>query len=1519
MRAEGTCNNTACVDVTVTVNSNSSAASSASASPATICSGNSSTLSLSGGTLGTGATWQWYSGSCGGTSVGSGTSISVSPTSSTTYYVRAEGTCNNTACADVIVTVNSNSSAASSASASPVTICSGNSSTLSLSGGSLGSGASWQWYSGSCGGTSVGSGASISVSPTSSTTYYVRAEGTCNNSACADVTVNVNSNLPISVSVNADQTTICPGMTVIFTATPTNEGSSPVYQWYLNGNPVGTNSDTYSNASLSNNDQVYCTLNSNASCATGNPATSNTVIITVNANLTASVSISSNDTLICPGTTVDFIAIPTNGGTTPAYQWFLNGNTTGSNSSGITINNMTSNDEVYCIMTSNEACVSIQQVFSDTIIFDVIISTAPDSITAQYYPGCADDQNTLYAHGGIVGVGGDYTWYETNCGDTPIGTGDTLTIFPATTTLYFVNIVDECDVTVCVSLLIKPSPKLPVFVDISASDTIICNGTDVLFTSLPYGEGSNPSYEWYLNGVLVGTDTVLNSTGLADNDSIYCIMTSSEICVTGNPATSDTITITVFNSITPQVSISASDTTICGGTNVIFTATGSNEGSSPVYEWYVNGILSGTGDIYSGTSFNNNDNINCVLTSSDLCTTGAVSSDTITMEVIPLVTPDVIISTPDTNICDGTSITVTATGINEGSAGIYEWFVNGISSGNGTSLTGNNFQNNDQINCVLTSSELCVQGNPVFSDTITLSVNSFLPVAVQIFANDTSVCEGNLVTFTAVATNGGSNPVSQWYLNGIASVTGNTFQGANFNNGDEIYCSLTSSFDCATDNPAISDTITLTVSPNVPVSVTISANDSTICQGEQISFTATGINEGISPVYTWYLNGNATSNGTSFTGTSFLNNDLVWCVLNSSVSCGVDNPASSDTIPLTVHPVLPVSINISASDTSICEGTAITFNAIGTNAGTNPSYEWFVNGISSGTGTTFTGSSISNNNLVHCVLTSSEECTSGNPATSATISMIVNPVLPVSVTVFSNDTMICESANVLFTANGLNGGNSPTYQWYLNGSPAGQNNIFSSANLQNNDEIYCVFTSEEECISYNPAISDTIIMVVNPGFAISVAVACSPTGAVCDGTPLSFTATPTNGGTTPTYQWLLNGNPAGINAPTFSPGVLNNGDQIACVLTSSITPCTTNNPDTSNMFIVTYTSNVPVSVSISASDSSICEEGTVTFTAVPTNGGSNPSYQWYINNTSVGTNNNSFTSSGLQNNDQVYCILTSSLPCVENVSDTSDAVIIIVTPNNPAGVSISAVQGNAVCAGNNVTFNTIATYGGDNPTFQWYINGTESGSGIVFNTSALSNQDTVFCIMTSSLASCISNNPAASNTIIMQIYASPLITISAVNERCLNSNDGLMTINVSGGNQPYTYLWSNGQTTESIEMLNPGNYIVTVTDANSCSSFETEEIIAALEACIYIPNIFSPNGDGKNDKLFVRGTGIISLEFKIYDRWGNKVFEANEQTAGWDGTYKGKFLDAAVFVYYIKANLSSGSTFEDKGNVTLIR
>src|SRR5690606_24308437 len=129
------------------------------------------------------------------------------------------------------------------------------------------------------------------------------------------ITMSVTPTVTPSVSIAANTgSSICAGTSVTFTATPTNGGTTPSYQWKLNGSNVGTNSATYINSSLSNNDVVTCVMTGNAACTSPTTATSNGITMSVTATVVPTVGIGANPgNNICAGTSVTFTATP-NGG-----------------------------------------------------------------------------------------------------------------------------------------------------------------------------------------------------------------------------------------------------------------------------------------------------------------------------------------------------------------------------------------------------------------------------------------------------------------------------------------------------------------------------------------------------------------------------------------------------------------------------------------------------------------------------------------------------------------------------------------------------------------------------------------------------------------------------------------------------------------------------------------------------------------------------------------------------------------------------------------------------------------------------------------------------------------------------------------------------------------------------------------------------------------------------------------------------------------------------------------------------
>lgn len=254
--------------------------------------------------------------------------------------------------------------------------------------------------------------------------------------------------------------------------------------------------------------------------------------------------------------------------------------------------------------------------------------------------------------------------------------------------------------------------------------------------------------------------------------------------------------------------------------------------------------------------------------------------------------------------------------------------------------------------------------------------------------------------------------------------------------------------------------------------------------------------------------------------------------------------------------------------------------------------------------------------------------------------------------------------------------------------------------------------------------------------------------------------------------------------------------------------------------------------------------------------------------------------------------------------------------------------------------------------------------------------------------------------------ACPVVGSVALPDLECNATSGTIRLRHFGGQAPYQYSIGNGQESNSeFTGLAPGEYVVTITDANGCITtipcslrpFEGALVVASIDAqstavlpgealllsasgganfswapgttlsctacdspiatplatttycvevsdecssdtaCItirvldpeplpctaqriFVPNAFSPDASGKNDRHCVHGSECIkTLSFNIYDRWGNKVFESTDPNACWDGTYNGQPLDPSVFVYHLRAVLTGEEVLEKQGNITLMR
>lgn len=916
------------------------------------------------------------------------------------------------------------------------------------------------------------------------------------------------------------------------------------------------------------------------------------------------------------------------------------------------------------------------------------------------------------------------------------------------------------------SIAISPNPAGP-----------ICAGTPVTFTALPTFGGTNPQFQWFLNGVPIAgaIASTYSSSALNNGDIITVSLVSNSICATTLNAISPPLVMVVNPFATPTVTIAAVPATpICSGDNITFNSNVVNGGALPSYQWFLNGaaIAGANGATFSSTTIANGNNIIVEVTSNAACP--AATSNTITAVVNPNVTPSVTISTGTVfPVCSGDNVTFTSIAVNGGSAPGFQWRINGVNvvGANASTFTTSTLNNGDVVSVVVTSNSSCPTTPTATSNNIVATISAPSNPVVTISANPTGpICAGEDVTFTAVASFGGTSPSYLWQVNGInAGTNANTFITGSLTNGSKVRVILTSNSACALTPKDTSNEVTVVVDPVVVPTVTIATNaPSPLCSGNAATFTATPVNGGSSPTYQWQINGVVqVGSGATFTPAALLNGDKIRVRLTSNARCASPTTVLSNQYTVTIiNPVAPtVTINVSPTST-ICAGTLVTFTALPTNEGSAPVYQWRVNNVIKGSNQpTFTSSTLQNGDIVKVVMTSNKYCIAPTVVSSNNINMTVNPLLTPGIGIAASPgNVICDGTPVTFTSSVSNQGTAPQYKWFLNNSFTGiTSSSYTSAGLNNNDEIKAVLISNAICATPSTDTSGVITMTVNPNVTPAVSLVSSSSN-ICAGDNILFTAIPVNAGTVPVYTWYKNSIAySGINQTTLSSATLNDGDTITVELTSNAI-CRTLNSVLSNQIIINVDPILIPAVSIAANPSSaICPGDNVTITASPNNPGGAPVYDWFINNVLVSTTGPVFNYSNYQNNDVVKVLLHSNARCVRPDSAFSNTVTIAVNPNLTPAINIAQTPGGVICDQEPITYISSVQNEGQSPNYQWRINGLNVGTNSpTFTSTTIKNNDVISCILTSS-ATCALPVVDTSNLVITGIdpLLMPSISISA--------------------------------------------------------------------------------------------------------------------------------------------------------------
>jgi len=798
----------------------------------------------------------------------------------------------------------------------------------------------------------------------------------------------------------------------------------------------------------------------------------------------------------------------------------------------------------------------------------------------------------------------------------------------------------------------------------------------------------------------------------------------------------------------------------------------------------------------------------------------------------------------NTTICSAGSAV-----INFALTGPGPWVVNGTGAGIAWPLTISSMPYtvtvNPTVNTTYTLTSIAYQAFPACVTNVNIPVTvTVRPLITGVFQQAAAICNGQSASLIFDASAAGSYnvtwsanpldpagapnlPANPWSdlqsLNGVNPTQTTTYSITNVQYTTAPFCS----------NPQ-NNVMTLTVNPLPTVTTT---GTGTICTGDNavIGVSATGTPNwsfnGTGAGITWPITGvtAANSNITVVSPATGANTYCITSITDGNGCTATVNECETFTVTGNVTPSVTIAAN---PGSTICAGTSVTFTATPTNGGPAPTYQWFLNNNPVGSNSpTYTNSTLANTNTIYVVMTSSLSCVTTATATSTTTTMTVNPVVVPSVTINSNPVgAICAGTSVTFTAIPSNGGFAPgpTYQWNINNVPQpGQTgNTFTTSTLVNGNAVTVTMVSGASCPSSASVTSVATTMTVNPILVPSISITAAPSGTICAGANVTFTAVPVNPGAAPTYTWLVNGNPApgATNATTYSTtGLADNAIVSVTLLSNAL--CASPTTVSSNNITMDVSPLITPSVTIAASPAgAICAGTSVTFTATPTNGGTTPTYAWYLNNLPTGITGPTYTNPGFANGNQVYVIMTSNASCLTQATGTSATTTMTVNPLPTATLSASA----AICQGQTHTFNV--TYTGTAPYSNVQVwNATTGalaqniGGGNTFTTGTAGSY---FVTTVTDNNGC--TNTTDSPTVTLTVNSLPTATLNGPSAICAGGShtfniaftgaaDYDYSISLPGGGTAGPFNSATNAATYTASAA--GNYAISsVTDNNGCTS-----------------------------------------------------------------------------------------------------
>ncbi len=1035
---------------------------------------------------------------------------------------------------------------------------------------------------------------------------------------------------------------------------------------------------------------------------------------------------------------------------------------------------------------------------------------------------------------------GVINWYVDAAGTLFIGSGSPFTYGPMTAVGTTTVYATAFDGT-CES----PVASLDIIVSPAplsptAMDQSTCPGGFATLEAMTGGASGN--FTWYADAdgtVPLGTGgTFVTPSITLPSFTYYLGETDPATGCESSPLTP----VTVTTDLTLSPPGFSGDTDLCAGESTTLFGIGGG-----TFNWYAD--AAGTSLIYTGNTFNTvpltSDVTFYLTTSSSGCESPATP---ISVTVNPLPFPLILGSSFET-VCSGESITLIANG---DPGNIIRWY----DEVTGTSLagSGNNFTTPDltQNTTYYVAQE---DANGCQSNLVEVQVN-VLPLPTPPGASDATVCNSGSTTLTA----SGSGGDITWYGDSEGTVvlgTGASYITPNLTATTSYYVSETDGNGC--------ESLILPVVVTVePVPAAPSVDDVAVCQGGTVTlFAGAGS-------FNWY---DAPVGGTLlFSGSSYSIPNVTFPVtvyVAAEVS-GCESPR--DEVNILVNASLPIP----AIDDNlpVCEGETLTLT---TDLVSTYVYEWILPDGSTGSSNVLTVNNVSAITNSGTYILNVTETATGCSATNS-VFVSITPT-PQTVPLFTNSP-VCEGGTITLESSSVPGA---TYTWVDNtGATLGTTSVplFTIPGVLPGDSgVYGVSIEVAGCSS--PLSTATVTVSPTP-----VAPSVSNDGPACEGGSVTISAA-----TMPDalYAWTDGSGTLVANTPSFTIEDLTPADAGDYTLIMTIGGCVSA-PATTTV-VVNAAPSVP---SAPTSNSPLCEGETLNLDG-PTIAG--VSYAW--------TGPSGFTS-------------TEEDPSIPNVNDSDNQGVytLVVTdlttgcPAPPVSVfvqvdetptGISAFNSGPVCEGQDIALSVTSIFGAE---YAWtgpsgFVSSEQSP---VITNATVGISGTYFVEVTVGNCTSIALETEVLVNAAPSIDAGPDITVTQGESVQLTASGG-----ISYTWSPADYLNFNNIPNPTATGMPPGIYVIDVVgvDGNLCSGSDQIQITVEENQTIEAVDLITPNGDGVNDTwvvVFLENFEKVGYTLQIYARGGTLIYETENYTNDWDGTYEGDELPDGTYWYHIRTN-----------------